>query len=69
MKVLKLENLTNRRFGKLKVTADYKREDGITYWKVRCICGTVAWMRQNSIHQGARSCGCENSTRFARRAA
>lgn len=64
MKFLKIKNLSNRRFGKLTVTTDYKREDMHTYWRVRCDCGVVTWMRQNSLRQGAESCGCDNPTRF-----
>lgn len=53
------EDLTGRRFGRLTVVALDRTEDHLTYWRVRCDCGTEFSVYRGNLVRGlTRSCGC-----------
>jgi hypothetical protein len=54
------DDLTGRRFGRLVVLHREKNEEThLTYWRVRCDCGTeFVVSRSNLVSGGTRSCGC-----------
>ena len=55
----RLEDLTGRRFGRLTVEGLDRTEDHLTYWRVRCDCGTVFTVYRGNLVRGlTRSCGC-----------
>ena len=55
----KIKDMTNMKFGRLKVLKFIKREKGKTYWECLCKCGNKIITTQNNLQQkSTRSCGC-----------
>lgn len=55
----RLDDLTNRRFGRLIVTDYYGKNKGGHYWICSCDCGANKVILHSSLVQGAtKSCGC-----------
>ena len=54
-------DISGKIFGKWMVTSEYKRENGLTYWKCICSCEnkTISWVLGSGLRQGkSKSCGC-----------
>ena len=63
------EDLTGRRYGRLTVVRLDRTEDHLTYWRVRCDCGTEFTVYRGNLVQGkTRSCGCYRADRLKGRA-
>ena len=58
----KLKDLSNQRFGKLKVIEHYgSNKNGRALWLCQCDCGNVKVILGNKLTQGlVNSCGCYN---------
>lgn len=55
----KIKDLTNKKFGRLKVLKFIKRENLKTYWACECECGNQIITTQNNLQTGStKSCGC-----------
>ena len=53
------EDLTGRRYGRLTVVSLERTADHLTYWRVRCDCGTEFTVYRGNLVRGlTRSCGC-----------
>lgn len=64
------EDLTGRRYGRLTVVRLDRTEDHLTYWRVRCDCGTEFTVYRGNLVRGlTRSCGCYRADRLRGRAA
>lgn len=60
-----LKDYSGKQFGLLKARWATQREDRngrkFTLWKCFCLgCGNEVWIRESSLGQGAKSCGCQN---------
>lgn len=54
-----INDLTGRKFGRLKVIEFLERKKGHTFWKCECSCGNTTITTTNSlIANETRSCGC-----------
>lgn len=59
MKNGKIDDLTEKRFGRLTVVGRADIESRKTYWVCQCDCGNMKTVRSDSLKCGAiRSCGC-----------
>ncbi|GKS12906.1 hypothetical protein YDYSY3_39060 [Paenibacillus chitinolyticus] len=57
-------DLTNQKFGRLKVISEAERKGYVRYWNCRCDCGTIKPIAQNSLRsKKTTSCGCYNRER------
>jgi len=54
------KDLSGQRFGRLLVTGPAPMREGkVTWWRVRCDCGTEKEVRRDGLtHGSTRSCGC-----------
>ena len=54
-----VENLSGKRFGKLRVTDIYERRGYYTYWLCKCDCGNEKYVCSSNLKNGStQSCGC-----------
>jgi hypothetical protein len=54
-----MQNLENKRFGRLKVLNFYERKNNKYYWNCLCVCGTNKVIRSDQLIRGVtKSCGC-----------
>ncbi len=54
-----LNDLTNKKFGKLTVLERAESRNGETFWKCRCECGNIKEVNASKLKNGhTRSCGC-----------
>ena len=62
--MIKKNNLTGQKFGRLKVlyldeNYSNKKRDNVRYWKCKCECGKEISVRASSLKNGnTKSCGC-----------
>lgn len=56
---MKIYNLENQRFGRLRVIGEDGRDKGHVLWLCECDCGQLAHASSNALVKGSkRSCGC-----------
>lgn len=61
---MKAKNLTGQRFGRLIAIERAGSRHGAVLWKCRCVCGTITFVTQGSLHSGGTtSCGCSRDTK------
>lgn len=60
MKLGQIQDLKDKRFGRLTVLEDhYRKENGKYYWKCVCDCGNTKYVSANNLKSGnTKSCGC-----------
>lgn len=55
-----VEQLSGKRYGKLRVTDTYERRGYYTYWLCECDCGNKKYVCSSNLKNGStKSCGCE----------
>ncbi len=53
-----MEDLTNKRFGKLVATEIAYVKNYRRYWKCKCDCKNITVVREDALIRSTRSCGC-----------
>jgi hypothetical protein len=54
-----LKNIKCKRFGRLKVISRSENKGKDVYWKCKCDCGKICYIRSSSlINKRTKSCGC-----------
>lgn len=55
----KIEDLTNKKFGRLTILEFVYRKNGRNYWKCKCDCGSIVIKNEHNLKNGdTKSCGC-----------
>lgn len=55
----RIDNKTGKRYGKLTVLSNWKRDNNKIYWECQCDCGNITWVSSGNLTSGeVKSCGC-----------
>ncbi len=66
---MKLNDITNQRFGRLTVIKRAESKNGRTMWLCKCDCGNYKNISSSSLTRGTtKSCGCYNLEKLSERA-